>query len=115
VSAAALGASAGGPVNELIFAFNPAGRLISVDVLRAGLSPADAAAVFTKQTGALRAALGTAPVQVGDPSPGYLGSGRSRTVLASYRYADYLASVTAMAMPSGVSVRAQYQSATHVQ
>jgi hypothetical protein len=71
--------------------------------------------VFAQQTGALRAALGTAPVQVGDPSPAYLGSGPLRTVLASYRYADYLASVTAMAMPSGVSVRAQYQSATRVQ
>jgi hypothetical protein len=100
------------PIDELMFAFNPAGRLISVDVLRVGLTPEIAAGLFTQQTGALTATLGAAPVQVGDPSPTYLRAGALRTVLATYRFADYLASVTAMTMRAGVAVREQYQSAT---
>ncbi|HXI54505.1 MAG TPA: hypothetical protein VNO55_00470 [Polyangia bacterium] len=103
---------ASSPVDELMFAFNPAGRLISVDVLRTGLTPENAARLFARQTGALTTTLGTAPVQVGDPSPVYLRAGALRTVLATYRFADYLASVTAMTMQAGVAVREQYQSAT---
>jgi hypothetical protein len=109
---APMGPMASTPVDELMFAFNPAGRLISVDVLRMGLTPEIAAGLFTQQTGTLTATLGTAPVQVGDPSPAYLRAGALRTVLATYRFADYLASVTAMTLQAGVAVREQYQSAT---
>jgi hypothetical protein len=107
-----MAAVASTPVDELMFAFNPAGRLISVDVLRTGLTPEIAAGLFAHQTGALTAALKTAPAQVGDPSPAYLRAGALRTVLATYRFADYLASVTAMTMQAGVAIREQYQSAT---
>lgn len=102
-------------VDELTFAFNPAGSLISVEVFRSRLSPAHAADLFSRQTRDLTAALGEAPVQLGQPTSTYLASGPLQTVLATYRFSDYLASVTAMTLPGGVSLRAQYQSATRVQ
>jgi hypothetical protein len=111
VDAAALGL-AGPPVSELWLSFDPAGRLVGVDVYRRGMQPADVRTVWVDAAGRLRAALGAPGLVLGDPAPDVLAAAPIGTARVQYRYADYVATVTAAHLPqTGLSVREQYLSA----
>jgi hypothetical protein len=108
--AAAL-ALGGPPISELWLSFNGAGRLIGVDVYRRGMAAGDVRSVWSSAAGRLQAALGKPQVAFGDPAPEVLAAMPIQTARVQYRYADYVATVTASHLPqSGLSVREQYMS-----
>ena len=112
VPAAVLSSAAGdGIVDQIVFAFAPDGRLVSVDSLRRTLTAPDAARLFGRIEDDLAAQLGSDGVRVGDATPAYLGGGVMHTARVQYRFSDYLATVTAMNLSGRVALREQYQSA----
>jgi hypothetical protein len=100
-----------GRIDELVFAFAPDGRLICIDSLRRALSGAEASRLFEALARDLAAALGTNGERAGESTAAYLTGGPLRTARLRYRFSDYLATVTATNLPSGVALREQYQSA----
>jgi hypothetical protein len=113
VDAAAL-ALAGPPVSELRLSFNGAGRLIGIDVYWRGMAAGDVRSAWSDAAGRLRAALGAPSLTLGDPSPEVLAASPIQTARVQYRYADYVATVTASHLPgSGLALREQYMS-THL-
>jgi hypothetical protein len=100
-----------GIIDEVTFAFAPDGRLVSVDSLRRTLSAGDASRLFGDIADDLAAKLGSNGARVGEPTPAYLGSGMLHTARVQYRFADYLATVTAMNLSGRVALREQYESA----
>lgn len=111
VDAAALGL-AGPPVSELWLSFDPGGRLVAVDLYRRGMRPADLRTAWSDAAGRLRAVLGQPGLVLGDPAPEALAAAPIGTARVQYRYADYVATVTAAHLPqTGLSVREQYLSA----
>jgi len=112
IDASAL-ALAGPPVSELWLSFNGAGRLIGIDIYRRGMQADDLRTTWLDAAGRLQAALGKPPVAFGDPSPAVLAATPIQTARVQYRYADYVATVTASHLPqSGLAVREQYMSST---
>ncbi|WP_239700468.1 hypothetical protein [Massilia sp. 9096] len=112
IDASAL-ALAGPPVSELWLSFNGAGRLIGIDIYRRGMQDGDVRATWADATGRLQSALGKPQVAFGDASPAVLAATPIQTARVQYRYADYVATVTASHLPqSGLSVREQYMSST---
>lgn len=102
----------GPPVSELWLSFGPAGRLVGVDVYRRGMDAASLRTVWSSAAARLRGALGAPTLALGDPAPEALAALPIQTARLQYRYADYLATVTASHLPhSGLSVREQYLSA----
>ncbi|NMV40190.1 hypothetical protein HGR00_19965 [Ralstonia insidiosa] len=102
---------AGPPVSELWLSFGPSGHLIGVDVYRRGMSANDTAAAWDGATHALRNALGAPTSTVGNASPAVLSASPLQTARLQYRFADYLAIVTASNLPyAGLAVREQYMS-----
>ncbi|HVZ72828.1 MAG TPA: hypothetical protein VHJ20_10680 [Polyangia bacterium] len=99
------------PVDELSFTFFANGRLLGVETLRRHLTGDEAARAFGAITGALDGAVGAPTERAGTATGEYLGGGASHTAFARYRYADYLATVTAMNLSGRVALREQYQSA----
>ena len=111
IDAAAL-ALDGPPVSELWLSFGPAGRLVGIDVYRRGMDAAALRTVWSSAAARLRSALGAPTLALGDPAPEALAALPIQTARLQYRYADYLATVTASHLPhSGLSVREQYLSA----
>lgn len=103
---------AGPPVSELWLSFGPGGRLIGIDVYRRGMTASDTTAAWNGATEALRKALGMPTSAVGDASPEALSGSPLQTARLQYRFADYLATVTASNLPyAGLAVREQYMSA----
>jgi hypothetical protein len=98
------------PVDQVVFAFSPDGRLVSVDRLRSTLTPVEATRLFGEAADQLLAALGPGQV-VGDASPDYLASGSMHIARLAYRFADYLATVTAMNVGGRIVMHEQYESA----
>ncbi|HEY4393600.1 MAG TPA: hypothetical protein VGP64_06040 [Polyangia bacterium] len=98
------------PVDQLVFAFAPDGRLVSVDRLRSRLTPVEATRLFGEAADQLLAALGPGQV-VGDASPDYLASGSMHGARLAYRFVDYLATVTAMNVGGRIVMHELYESA----
>ena len=98
------------PVDQIVFAFAPEGRLVSVDRLRSRLTAADASRLFGQTADELATALGPGRV-AGDATPDDLASGSMHVARLAYRFSDYLATVTAMNLSGRVALREQYQSA----
>ncbi len=98
------------PVDQIVFAFAPDGRLVSVDRLRSRLTAAEASRLFGQTADELAAALGPGRV-AGDATPEYLASGSMHVARLAYRFADYLATVTAMNISGRVVMHEQYESA----
>jgi hypothetical protein len=74
--------------------------------------PADERVAWSDAAGRLRTALGAPSLVLGDPSPDVLAAAPIGTARVQYRYADYVATVTAAHLPqTGLSVREQYLSA----
>ena len=110
--AASLASAAGqGTIDELTFAFAPDGRLVGVDSLRRTMTAPDASWLFGLIADDLATQLGTGGTRVGEPTPAYLAGGALHTARVQYRFADYLATVTAMNLSGRVALREQYQSA----
>ncbi|GCB06717.1 hypothetical protein [Ralstonia sp. SET104] len=102
---------AGPPISELWLSFGPSGHLIGMDVYRRGMSARDTAAAWAGAAHALRNALGMPTALMGDASPEVLSSSPLQTARLQYRFADYLAIVTASNLPyAGLTVREQYLS-----
>jgi hypothetical protein len=103
VPAAALTSGGAGVYDDLSFGFRLADqRLVNVTALRTGLAAVETAARLRDIAGVLERELGAPTRQAmiaGGPS------------FVQYRYADYLAGVTAMELPSrGHAVREHYMS-----
>ena len=96
--------------DEVTFAFAPDGRLVSVATLRERLPGLVAGAAFAGIRRQLAERLGDGAL-AGDPTASRLTAGPLHVARLQYRFADYLASVTAMNLPEGVALREQYQSA----
>ncbi|MDE2147778.1 MAG: hypothetical protein KGJ24_13910 [Burkholderiales bacterium] len=106
---------AGPPVSEMWLSFGPQGTLVAVDLYRRGLAPADEALAWRDATGRLQAVLGRPARAWGDAAPQALQAQTLAAAGVQYRYADYIASVTASEIPrSGLAVREQYLSAVAV-
>ncbi|MDE2276648.1 MAG: hypothetical protein KGK09_10155 [Burkholderiales bacterium] len=103
---------AGPPVSEMWLSFGPQGTLVAVDLYRRGLAPADEALAWRDATARLQAALGPPTSAYGNAAPQALKAQTLAAAGVQYRYADYIASVTASEIPrSGLAVREQYLSA----
>ena len=98
------------PVDQIVFAFAPDGRLVSVDRLRSRLTAAEASRLFGQTADDLAAALGPGRV-AGDATADYLASGSMHVARLAYRFSDYLATVTAMNISGRVVMHEQYESA----
>ena len=96
----------------LSLSFDARHRLILVDVLRRELDGASAERTLTSTRARLVAALGEPMEQAGELSGAYLAGGPMHTATYRYRFADYLAFVTATNLPSGICVHETYQSAS---
>jgi hypothetical protein len=103
-------AGAAGASEQVVFAFAPDGRLVSVDRLRSPLTAAQAARLFARTASDLTAALGPGQL-VGDATPAYLAGGSMHTARLAYRFSDYLATVTAMNVAGRIVMHEQYESA----
>lgn len=102
---------AGPPVSELWLSFGPSGHLVGMDVYRRGMSASDTTAAWDGARSALRNALGMPTSTMGDASPEALSRSPLQTARLQYRFADYLAIVTASNLPyAGLAVREQYMS-----
>ena len=110
VSADALASDALQPIDEVAFVFRLRDRrLVNLTTLTTGVAPGRAADSFAAITGALASALGS-PEASRVPPRQWDGT---RPVFIRYRYADYIADVSAMRLPGrGVVVREQYMSAS---
>lgn len=110
VPAMALGID-GPAISELWFSFGPTGKLVGVDVYRRGLDEQGTVVAWSNATANLKHALGEPEVSFGDPSPAKLLASTLQTARVQYRYADYVATVTAVNLPhAGLAVREQYLS-----
>jgi hypothetical protein len=87
---------ASGTVSDLTMTFGADGRLIGVDALRTRLAASVAGSLHSAIAADLARDLGVPP----DSAQGFV----------RYRFADYLASVTTLTLPSGPAVREQYLS-----
>lgn len=105
-------ALAGPPVSELWLSFGQDGRLVGIDVYRRGMAPRDLRTVWSADAARLRDRLGRPTLALGDPAPEALAASPLRVARVQYRYADYVATITAAHLPqTGLSVREQYMSA----
>jgi hypothetical protein len=110
VDAAALGL-AGPAVSEMWLSFNRSGRLAGVDIYRRGMAADDLRTVWKATARYLGTALGAPTVAFGDPAPEALSARPLDVARLQYRYADYVATMTASHMPqTGLAVREQYVS-----
>ena len=100
---------AGPPISELWLSFGLSGKLIGVDVYRRGLDAQGEMVAWADATDRLKSNLGEPTAKVGDASPKILSATAYSTARVQYRYADYLATVTAIYLPyAGLAVREQY-------
>ncbi len=96
--------------DQVVFAFAPDGRLVSVDRLRSTLTAAEASRLFGRAAAQLAAALGPGQL-VGDATPEYLAGGSMHAVRLAYRFSDYLATVAAVNVAGRIVMHEQYESA----
>jgi hypothetical protein len=110
VPAGALTTGASGTFDEVAFGFRLADhRLVTVTTLSGGFGVAAAATRFTAIAATLADEIGAPPSAKRLPSPAWNAGG---PVFVEYRYADYIAGVSAMGMTGrGVVLREHYTSA----
>jgi hypothetical protein len=100
-------------IDELALGFDAGGHLVNVTTLRQHLTPSAAADAARGIDDALRAKLGPSTVATGGFDAAHLAQpGAYSTATATYRFADYVADVSAMNLgSSGTWVREHYMSA----
>jgi hypothetical protein len=101
-----------GIIDEVAFGFAPDGRLVAVQTLRRALTGLQAARLYGQIADDLEARLGRKAEQVGTATAAHLEATPMNTARLRYRFADYLATVTAMNLSGRVGLREQYLSAT---
>ena len=101
-----------GIIDEVAFGFAPDGRLIAVQTLRRALTGLQAARLYDQIAEDLEARLGRKPEQIGAATAAHLEAAPMNTARLRYRFADYLAIVTAMNLSGRIGLREQYLSAT---
>ena len=101
-----------GGKDTLTLSFDARHRLIAVDIVRRALDGDHAMRTLTLTRDRLAAALGAPTEQAGELTRDHLGGGPMHTATMRYRFADYLAFVTATNLPSGICVHEIYQSAS---
>ncbi len=112
VPANALGA--GSPaVSELDFGFTPKDtRLVNISAWHNGMSSTEAATEMNTVVAALEQQLGAPSEENGDRTASYLAAKPMRTAVVQYRFADYIADVSATNIPGrGLMMREHYMSA----
>ena len=103
----------GAAISELWFSFGSSGKLVGVDVYRRGLDAQGTLTAWSEATQKLKSVLGEPAIRFGDPAPATLAASNLQTARVQYRYADYVATITAINLPkSGLAVREQYLSAS---
>ena len=110
VPAAALGSGAQAAIDEAAFVFRLGDRrLVNVATLTSGVAAKAAADSLAADAASLAASLG-APDARRVPPPDWDGTG---PMFVRYRYADYIADLSAMRLPGrGIVMREQFMSAT---
>ncbi len=99
-----------GQMRALHLQFDERSRLVAVDFFRAGTCGAAAVAQLTRAEAALEKAVGPVTARRGQRSASFLDGGIYRRTSAEFRYADYLAELSAMSDRTGrVRVRETYQ------
>ncbi len=113
VPATLLGLPAGeSAVDDLALGFNQRDLLVNATTFRSHLTPDAAASAARQIVSGLASALGPAAATAGTFDAAHLAQAPASSVaVLSYRYSDYVASVSAMNMPEGATVREQYMSA----
>lgn len=101
-----------GIIDEIAFGFAPDGRLVAVQTFRRALTGLQAARLYEQIAEDLEARLGRKPEQVGAATAAHLEAAPMNTARLRYRFADYLATVTAMNLSGRIGLREQYVSAT---
>ena len=102
-----------GIIDEVAFGFAPDGRLVAVQTLRRALTGLQAARLYDQIAEDLEARLGSKPrEQVGAATAAHLEAAPMNVARLRYRFADYLATVTAMNLSGRIGLREQYVSAT---
>ena len=112
VPADAIG-EAGPEVDALTFGFVPKTlKLVNITAVRHGLDGEHAATQMETIASHLRSELGAPEKALGDRTATYLSGGDLRTAIVTYRFADYIADVTATNIPGrGLMLREHYMSA----
>ena len=114
VSAASVGeAFTSKPIDFLSLAFNPQGKLINVDAMRTHLTADEAVRMLNTLRAQLSRELGDPGELVGEATAENLAAGPMHMALVKYQFANYLASIHAMNLPSdsGITLRERYASA----
>jgi hypothetical protein len=102
-----------GTIDEVAFGFALDGRLVAVQTLRRALTGLQAARLYDQIAEDLEARLGSKPrEQVGVATAAHLEAAPMNTARLRYRFADYLATVTAMNLSGRIGLREQYVSAS---
>ena len=105
------GAAAGHDADDVLFVFDPAGLLVTVDAVRRGLSPQEAASFVDQRAQELAKSAGPVTRSSGERSSAHLAPGRVAAAEVEFRFRDYYANVSATQMGGlGLLVRERYQS-----
>lgn len=99
------------PIDDLFFVFDPAGKLVALDVMHQGASPDDASRLLDDASARLRRVLGVPPTSTtGDRTSTYLTSAPLAQTAIEYRFRDLAVDVSATNFGDrGVIVREQYR------
>ena len=96
--------------DDAYFQFDPQGRLVAVDVLRAPRSAVEALALVGEVEHDLSNKVGAATSSRGQRSAAFLASQPYQQLALEYRYTDYVGRIAATNLGSrGLRVREQYQ------
>ncbi len=100
------------PIHLLTLAFDPADRLVAVDVFRRKLDSSEASGLMQGLTDSLKKRLGQPTEAMGDFTQQALSGPTMTVALMNFRYKDYLAMLTASYIPwsGGITVHEQYSS-----
>lgn len=108
--AAAISATGAREISDLMFRFDPASTLVSLDAMYAGTSAEAAADSLAALATSLSRDVGPPTSPLGDHSATYLASAPYAQSGAQFRFRDYAADVTATNFGAkGIVVREQYR------
>jgi hypothetical protein len=99
------------PIDDLFFVFDPAGKLVALDVMHKGASADDASRLLDDAFARLRRVLGSPPTATsGDRTSTYLTSAPLAQAAIEYRFRNLAVDVSATNFGDrGVIVREQYR------
>jgi len=100
-----------GALDEITFGFNPLKQLVNLSLTRTRMDAAQAQVILQQWQAKFAAVLAKKPEITGQTDAAYLASSPYRSTTVRYRFADYVAEITATNFGSGnVRVAEQYLS-----